>query len=243
MKIKLYEFPHSHFCEVARWALDFKGLDYQSVPLLPGWHAIKMKKLGLQTSLPVLEIDESVVQGSSAILDFLDEKFPEKSLAPDLPITEIHALETNIAQTIGVPLRRLCYYALLPHPELVRFCFMHRSGILEQCIFRATYGVLQRRLIGAYDITQSGAESAERELEDAIAAHERLLDGRQYLVGDTFSRVDLSFAALFAFMVMPPRYPVPWPDKFNSLAIKDWFDSKQETRSYQHVERMYQRHR
>lgn len=32
--MKLLEFPHSHYCEKARWALDFKNISYQRVALI-----------------------------------------------------------------------------------------------------------------------------------------------------------------------------------------------------------------
>ena len=243
MDIKLYEFPHSHFCEVARWALDYKGLAYTSVPLLPGVHAAKMKRLGLHSSLPVLEVAGEFVQGASAILDYLDRQFPQKSLSIGIDIDEANKVEASIAAMIGVPIRRLCYESLLPHPELVRFCFMHRSGLLDKFAFRFLHGILNKRLIAAYDITPAGAVSAKTELLAAIETFDKELDGREYFLGSSFTRVDLTFAALFAFMVMPENYPVPWPQKFNSLEIKNWFDQRAESLSYQHVVTMYAKHR
>ena len=228
---------------MARWALDHKGLAYHSVPLLPGVHASKMKRLGLQSSVPVLDVDGTLVQGASAILDFLDERFPQRSLSTGIDVSEANTIEASIASMIGVPIRRMCYESLIPHPELVRFCFMHRSGMLDKIAFRLLHGVLNKRLVAAYDITPSGAASAKSELLDAIEEFDKRLDGRAYLLGDSFTRVDLTFAALFAFMVMPENYPVPWPQKFNSLSIKNWFDQRSSSRSYQHVVAMYAKHR
>jgi glutathione S-transferase len=34
--ITLYQFQFSHYCEKARWALDYKGLAYAPKNLLPG---------------------------------------------------------------------------------------------------------------------------------------------------------------------------------------------------------------
>jgi glutathione S-transferase len=36
--ITLYQFQFSHFCEKARWALDYKDLPYTCKNLLPGLH-------------------------------------------------------------------------------------------------------------------------------------------------------------------------------------------------------------
>ena len=51
---RLFEFPHSHYCEIARWALALKQLEYRSSPILPGWHSYRIKKLAPQSSVPVL---------------------------------------------------------------------------------------------------------------------------------------------------------------------------------------------
>jgi glutathione S-transferase len=40
---------------------------------------------------------------------------------------------------------------------------------------------------------------------------ERLADGRPYLMGDSFTAADLTFAALSAPLVLPPEYGVPLP--------------------------------
>ena len=29
--MKLLEFPHSHYCEKARWALDYKGIPFEAM--------------------------------------------------------------------------------------------------------------------------------------------------------------------------------------------------------------------
>ena len=43
------------------------------------------------------------------------------------------------------------------------------------------------------------------------AVGERLADGRPFLVGERFSRADLSFAALAAPVLMPDQYGIPLP--------------------------------
>ena len=85
MALKLYQFAISHYCEKIRWALEYKGLNYETVNLLPGQHVKTIRKLtGQASSVPVLEHDGQVVQGSAAILDYLDQAFPEHSLTPEV---------------------------------------------------------------------------------------------------------------------------------------------------------------
>ena len=42
--MKLLEFPHSHYCEKARWALDSKGLKFQAIAIMPGYHIFTVRK-------------------------------------------------------------------------------------------------------------------------------------------------------------------------------------------------------
>src|SRR6187397_1382247 len=58
----LYQFEFSHFCEKARWALDYKGLAHERRNLLPGLHARVARKLASNSSLPILVDNGAVVQ-------------------------------------------------------------------------------------------------------------------------------------------------------------------------------------
>ena len=71
--MELLLFPHSHYCEKGRWALDYKGLKYRPVPLLPGFHIRAVKKYAPDSSVTELITVEEAIQGSSAIIDFLDK--------------------------------------------------------------------------------------------------------------------------------------------------------------------------
>ena len=69
----LYVFAISHFCEKARWALDYLDIAHKIRYVAPGIHSKIAKKLGAPaTSLPILEAGEHVVQGSAAIIDWAD---------------------------------------------------------------------------------------------------------------------------------------------------------------------------
>ena len=52
--MKLLEFPHSHYCEKARWALDFKGIPFEAVAVMPGLHMLTIRLYAPDTAVPVL---------------------------------------------------------------------------------------------------------------------------------------------------------------------------------------------
>ncbi|MGB9165556.1 MAG: glutathione S-transferase N-terminal domain-containing protein [Rhodomicrobium sp.] len=91
--IQLFQFPFSHYCEKARWALDYKGIPFQTVDLLPGFHLRTVRKLAPKTWVPVLRDNGIVVQDTSAIIDYLETKYPNPSLTPSDPDAVIEARE------------------------------------------------------------------------------------------------------------------------------------------------------
>ena len=74
---RLYTFTISHFAEKARWSLDYKGIPYQEKRLVPGSHIPIVKRIAPSTFVPVLQDAGRIIQGSSAIIDYVDELSPE----------------------------------------------------------------------------------------------------------------------------------------------------------------------
>ncbi|RTM06952.1 MAG: maleylacetoacetate isomerase [Hyphomicrobiales bacterium] len=76
--------------ERVRIALRLKGLEFTYVPvssLAPGVY----KALNPQGLLPALDIEGRIVAQSSAILEYLEEVYPEPSLLPSDPVTRAQA--------------------------------------------------------------------------------------------------------------------------------------------------------
>ena len=44
-------------------------------------------------------------------------------------------------------------------------------------------------------------------------------------------------------MGMPAKYPVEWPQAFESLPVTEWFRGLSSRRSYKHIIRSYDKHR
>jgi glutathione S-transferase len=114
--IQLYQFPFSPFCEKARWALDYRSIAYRTVNLLPGFHFRRLAKLAPKTCVPVLRDGGTIVQDSSAIIDYLDTRYPNAALTPCDPNAAREALEWEeyFDEQIGVTLRLWFYYHTLP---------------------------------------------------------------------------------------------------------------------------------
>jgi len=80
--VELFQFEASHFNEKARWALDYKSIDHKKRSLLPGFHIPTIKRLTGKTQVPLLRLGDTLVQGSSQIIEALEEKYPDPALYP-----------------------------------------------------------------------------------------------------------------------------------------------------------------
>ena len=244
MTMKLLEFPHSHYCEKARWALDYKGIPFQTVAVMPGIHMITVRKYAPDTSVPVLLNDNEVVQGSSEIIDYLEEKYPSHSLTP-ADINEREAclkIEHSMDRRLGETIRQVLYYKLLAYPDFIRYCFTHPMPRVKQLIFTLFYPVLRRKIYQNYVMSDEKVEKARRKFAMAMDEMEEKIKGRSYLVGEQFTRADLSIASMLSWLSMPPEHPFPWieiPDPYT----RDFYDEYRDHPVSTWVKEIYREHR
>lgn len=210
--MKLLEFPHSHYCEKARWALDYKSIAFQAVPIMPGFHMITVRRYAPDTSVPVLLTDRATVQGSSNIIDYLEQHYPSQILTP-VDSEERQAcleIEHSMDERLGENLRRVLYFRMLAYPEFIRYCFTHPMPLWKQWLFRPFYPILRDKIYKTYVISPARVEQARHDFDIALSEIQEKLNGGPYLVGERFTRADLSVAAMLSWLVMPPEHPFPW---------------------------------
>jgi glutathione S-transferase len=196
--ITLYQFEFSHFCEKARWALDYKGLQHARKNLLPGLHARVARKLAPNSCLPILVDNGTVVQDSTSIIAFLDKQYPDRPLTPRDPqeAEEALAWEEYLDEEIGVQVRRWFYYHALPDRDCALRFLLDGAPWYGWPLYALIYPKVRAAMTTLMDIH---AESARRSEERLVAALDRLDDavkGRKFLVGDRFSRADLTACSL-----------------------------------------------
>src|SRR3954454_11760687 len=87
----------------------------------PGVHCLITKRLAGSLTSPVLTIDGKGIGDSSAILQTIEERWPEPSLIPDDRAERRRALELEdyFDEELGPHIRRAVYHELLPYPDLV----------------------------------------------------------------------------------------------------------------------------
>lgn len=107
--MKLYSYFRSSAAYRARIALNFKGLDYETagVHLGKGAHLQDdYRQRNPQARVPALELEDgTLISQSSAMIEYLEERYPEPPLLPKDPVqrAKIRAVAALIACDIHPP--------------------------------------------------------------------------------------------------------------------------------------------
>ena len=207
MRVEFVTIPFSHYCEKARWALDRVAVSYQEQGHLPIFSRRATKRMGAGNSVPVLRIDGVIVADSTPIVAWADSQRPG-ALLPSDPTARAAALalEETFDQQLGPATRRWAYFYLLPDKKLM--LEVTKQGVPAWqarafAIFRPLAVTMIKR---GLKIDAAGAERSRQKFTTVFAQVSALLaDGRQFLVGESFSVADLAFASLAAPVLLPPE--------------------------------------
>jgi glutathione S-transferase len=242
----LWHLQISHYNEKVRWALDYKRIAHKRRSMLPGIHQLVVKRLAGTVLSPVLTIGDEGIADSSAILQTIEERWPDPRLIPadEDERERALALEDFFDEELGPHIRRAVYWELLPYPDVVIPLFTDGASRRSRALMRAGFPILRvgmRRFMNIY------AEPARHSRDKTVAAVDRLeeeLGGGDYLVGDSFTIADLTAASLFYPLALPPEFPYRSPalDELPDGA-REFLGALRERPGAQWVAEMYRRHR
>lgn len=213
--IELLQFRHSPYNEKVRWALDCKHVPHRRRSLLPGPHMRVVKALTGRTTTPVIRHDAGALDGSAAIVRWLDEHHPAPRLIPTEPALRDEALriERWFDDDLTPRIRRPVLDALLANPGYFARIFADGAPRWVQLGY-ACIVPLAAPLVRKGNGIRDAASIA-----DGHAAAVQALDfvaqrgaGNGHLVGDTLSIADLTAASTLAVLVRPPHTPMAAPE-------------------------------
>ena len=193
---KLITMYLSPWSERVRWALKFKGVAYEKENYEPGVDEEKIKKLTGQNMVPVLLADGKVIPDSSAILEWLEASRPEPAL---LPRSEKDRAQVTLWEEVALN-------ALGPHGRVM----------ITGRLLRIDDPEAQKS--GKYFAEKYGYSPFEEEqsrltVTRILTSLKETLSGREYVVGDTFTRADITTAAmLMLFNAAPQEFFVLTPE-------------------------------
>lgn len=243
--IELLQFRHSPYNEKVRWALDLKRLPHTRRSLLPGPHLRIVKPLTGRTTTPVIRHDAGVLDGSAAIVEWLDIRQPQPRLLPPDPEQRAEALriERWFDDDLTPRIRRTVLDALLANPGYFARVFADGSPRWLQIAYACIVP------LAAPLVRKGNGISGQASIDDGHAAAREALDfvarrgaGSGYLVGDTLSVADLTAASTLAVLVRPPHSPMSAPQPVGA-AFRALIDRYADHPGAHWVRQIYARHR
>ncbi len=224
VSFKLYQFPISHYCEKSRWALEFKKADFQLINVPPGLHKLMIKRkfpsAKSPITVPLLIAGEQVIQGSGPIISFIDERIPEKQLGfTDRQLQkETIELEVFLDDTIGCLLRSIAYNILLNNRKNLIAFWSQGGPFYTRAWLTLAFPYLARVVERMYKAGHADVAKHIGLFNAGMDRLDKLCESMPFLIGDRFSRADLTMAAILAPLNFPKEHPypnpVPLPDEF-----------------------------
>ncbi len=250
MTRELYQFELSHYCERARWALDYKGLTYTKRNLVPAFHSWQIRKLHSKArTVPLLLDNGNIICDSGEIIDFLEINHPTPALNPTTEAGRATAkkIEDFACDTFGIHLRRFFYYwafATESDDVVKRLLLLNADNENHKKWFLRGYGFIRALMTKKMKLTEENAQKSEYEIINAMDKLSQHLSQRNYCVEETFTRADLTVASLLSPLCLPKEHPIAWPEE------SDWPEPLNRLRDrhfrdpvFQWVLKMYRQHR
>ena len=241
--LRLSTFTISHFSEKARWALDLNGLHYTERRLVPGPHILAIRRIAPDTTVPTLEHDATVVQGSRAILDYLERHMNATRLAPPPKAAKRSADIEEIAdRAFGFGTQCIFYATLLKNRRMVVDMWTQDAPAWTRAYFAVFFPLVAQGVRRKYTTFPKAVEEAKDRFRNAMDMTDRALAEGPYLLGDALSRADVTVASLLAPLCTPPEHLLRWPTEVppEHSAFVDEFKGRP---TFDFVLRMYRDHR
>lgn len=199
----LYQFPLSHFCEKARWVLDYKELDYVAHNLTPGIHRFfTQRKAGVNT-LPILNDQEIWVANATKIAVYLDQCYPENNLIHhNLTINRKILRINDLANNLGQYVRHwILGHAILPHSSSVDILIGNREYLKK--IKKYSKPILSIALKKRFVLLQHDLNQIEQQILSIIQIlnNELLKSNTGYMVQNYLTFADIAVCSMIAPML------------------------------------------
>ncbi len=205
----LYQFPLSHFCEKARWLLDYKELDYVAQNLMPGVHrAFAQLKTG-QKKLPILKDGERYIADSTEIALYLDQTYPEHALLrADAKLREQALAMNQLANELGSHVRRWTLAHTLSEGDEPLEIIIGEKGYLRQ-LEKFSKPLLKTWISKSYQLDEPKVAESKQRMDELIAQlNQRVIDHHgRYLVGDRLGLADIAVCSMLAPILELPGTP------------------------------------
>lgn len=213
----LITIPISHFCERARWALEYSGIEFHEKPRLQMFHRIALKRIGAGRTTPALRVGKTVLPDSNAILSWASDRHrsPKPNLVNWAPNSPESRTMLNWGEDIAQWSRLVAYAWLLPNPTLLLRYNNRGAPAWQGLLLRIGYAKAQSMVRQHFNITESTIQAAHDSLRRFFDRFDELLGSSNYIRvnggvhnGERFSALDLTLASYLAPLCLPHEYGI-----------------------------------
>jgi glutathione S-transferase len=242
----LWHLPISHYSEKVRWAFDWMRVPHRRRVMPPGLQPIGGLLLtrGRVITMPVLVTSTETLVDSTDIVAWLETASPERSLLPADADERARALELEdwFDENVGVSARQWAFSALLTEPEAVAAFALKQTEWAPFEVPTPVFEPFAKLFLNARYSTgdEAGVEESRVRLIEGLDRLEAELNGSSYLVGERFTIADLTAAALFYPLVLPPEGP--W-QAVRTADFEAFQATVRERPGFRWVEDTFRRHR
>lgn len=242
--IELYQFELSQFSEKVRLILDYKGLPYKKIEVVPGVGQLEIFRLSGQRQLPVIKDGNTVVADSTAIALYLEKTYPQKPLLPTEPKAAAlcQIIEDWADEAIGTKSRKSLFGALKDNSL--------RSSMLPSGTPDILKTLVSNIPTELFDVVGSGVGltpmvlKTERDaLHRAMEAIGQLLSQSPYLLGDQPTLADFTVAALSLVIKIPTGPYLNIADQLKGKGIPGFVDNPAYEAFFAWRDRLYAEYR
>ncbi|HEV8702591.1 MAG TPA: glutathione S-transferase family protein [Candidatus Polarisedimenticolia bacterium] len=206
MAIVLYEIFWSHFCEKARFCLDFKRLPYRIEAVNP-FTRRQAIRAGGRGHVPVLRDGGLLVEGSNAIAAYLEEARPDPPLLPRdaSERSEVLALERQCDEVLGPDARRVGYQVAFENPSLFLGTLLW-SRPPGRWLNGPMLRLLEPRLRRKFKVHPMEIAESRQRLRLVLAELQSRVAAGPYLVGRALTLADIAAVSLLDPLEIVPEF-------------------------------------
>jgi glutathione S-transferase len=219
--LELYQFELSHYCEKIRFILNYKGLPYQVHEVTPGIGQVKLFQLSGQRQVPVLKDGEQIIADSTAIAQYLEQKFPERPLIPSDPKQKALCwlMEEWADSSIGLNSRIAMIGAFSQHPDFRAAFLQDVIPAPFQDLLRALPSDMLTLLGTSVGFGTEAIQAAHAALKQNLDALCLLLADQPYLLGEQPTLADFAVAGLSMYICFPETAVLNIPQSLKGRGV------------------------
>ncbi len=243
--LELYQFELSQYSEKVRLILDYKGLPYRKIEVIPGIGQVELFRMTGQRQVPVLKDGDRFVADSTEIAKYLDRSYPDRPIIPTDPQERGLCLliEEWADESIGIKSRKALFGAISQDQNFRKSLLPTTTPDLLKNLVEVIPSDLLRVLGFGVGYSPEVLKSAMTDLKQDLEALSLLLSNRPYLVGDQPTLADLAVAGLSMLIKFPNGPYLELPEAVRGKGIPGLADSMAYEPFFNWRDRLYAEYR